>query len=63
MLGELVRLHAPQQHSANPKMRPRALDFGDECIGCLVNTVVNKCIGGLPAVDHAPYEQPPKARC
>jgi hypothetical protein len=42
MLGETVRRHAREQHSANPKVVPRALAFRDERIGCLLNTVVEE---------------------
>ena len=51
MLGEAVRRHARQQHSANPKVCPRALAFGDERIGRLLNTVVEEGIGALQAED------------
>jgi len=51
MFGEAMRRHARQQHSANPKVRRRALGFGDERIRRLLNTVVEERIGALPAQD------------
>ena len=51
MFGEAVRRHARQQHSANPKVCPGALAFGDERIGRLLNPVVEEGIGSLQAED------------
>src|SRR5260370_23634793 len=51
MLGELILSHTLQQHSANSKVCPRALAFGDERIGRLMNTVVEERIGVLLAED------------
>src|SRR5713101_7231234 len=47
MLGETVRRHALQQHSASPKVCPDALAFGDEGIGSLLNAVVEERIGAV----------------
>ena len=51
MLRKAVRCHARQQHSANPKVCPGTLAFGDECIGCLLNTVVEELVGAIEADD------------
>jgi hypothetical protein len=40
MLDELVRCHARQQHSANPKVCRGALAFWDERISRLLNTAL-----------------------
>src|SRR6266436_5596443 len=51
MLGEMIRRHTLQQHSANSKVCARALAFWDERIGRLMNTVVEERVGVLLAED------------
>jgi len=51
MLVELLFGHGRQQQTANPKMCPCTLAFGDQGIGRLLNSVVEERVGALQAKD------------